>query len=114
MIIETTKSVQKLMLSPMLTPIPMKKRNSADNINNGDDINDNKNNQISTKVVADADAVAGPNTDNKDSPDLKGEGVINDTATHENNKTIINQSAYSIANNGTGADVGESIKDVEN
>jgi hypothetical protein len=78
------------MLPPMLTPIPMKKRNSADNTNNGDDINDDKNNQISTKVVADTDAVAGPNTDDKDSPDLKGEGVTNNTATHENNKTITN------------------------
>lgn len=88
----------------------IKQKKAADNTNNGDVINDYKNDQISTKVVADADAVAGPTTD---SPDLKGEGVIKGTASRENNKTI-SQSAYSIANNGTDADDGESIKRVEN
>jgi hypothetical protein len=83
-----------------------RKWKSADNTNNRDHNNDNKNNQISTTVVSDADAVAGPNTDDKD--------VTIDTAIHENNRTIIIQTAYSIAYNGAGADVGESIKDVEN
>lgn len=91
-----------------------RKRKSADNTNNEDHNNDNKNNQISTKVVANADAVAGTNTDDNGNPDLKGEDVTIDTAILENNRTKIIQTAYSIANNGAGADVGERIKYVKN